>query len=109
VTDELEGARVGLLLTDARGQIVDRRAADSGILARLDRIELAPGFLYSEDLIGTNAIGTAIAQQAPSVVTGGLQLATAAVRQAHRPGDRPPSPGARRPTAAARQRLAELD
>jgi signal transduction histidine kinase len=77
VTDELEGARVGLLLTDARGQIVDRRAADSGILARLDRIELAPGFLYSEDLIGTNAIGTAIAQQAPSVVTGTEHFADA--------------------------------
>ena len=42
VADELDGARVGLLLTDARGQVVDRRAADIGILARLDRIELAP-------------------------------------------------------------------
>jgi hypothetical protein len=77
VADELEGARVGLLLADARGQIVDRRAADSGILARLDRIELAPGFPYTEDLIGTNAIGTAIAQQAPSVVTGTEHFADA--------------------------------
>jgi transcriptional regulator of acetoin/glycerol metabolism len=70
VADELEDTGVGLLLTDARGQVVDRRAADTGILTRLDRIELAPGFLYSEDLIGTNAIGTAITQQGPSVVTG---------------------------------------
>ena len=77
VADELEGAGVGLLLTDARGQVVDRRAADTGILTRLDRIELAPGFLYSEDLIGTNAIGTAIAQQAPSVVTGTEHFADA--------------------------------
>jgi transcriptional regulator of acetoin/glycerol metabolism len=77
VADELEGAGVGLLLTDARGQVVDRRAPDSGILAQLDRIELAPGFLYSEDLIGTNAIGTAIAQQAPSVVTGTEHFADA--------------------------------
>jgi sigma-54 dependent transcriptional regulator, acetoin dehydrogenase operon transcriptional activator AcoR len=75
--DELEGAGVGLLLTDARGQVVDRRAADTGILTRLDRIELAPGFLYSEDLIGTNAIGTAIAQQAPSLVTGTEHFADA--------------------------------
>src|SRR6202167_581168 len=74
---ELDGARVGLLLTDARGQVVDRRAADNGTLTRLDRIELAPGFLYSEDLIGTNAIGTAIAQQAPSVVTGTEHFADA--------------------------------
>jgi signal transduction histidine kinase len=74
---ELEGTGVGLLLTDARGQVVDRRAADTGILTRLDRIELAPGFLYGEDLTGTNAIGTAIAQQAPSVVTGSEHFADA--------------------------------
>ncbi len=77
VADELEGARVGLLLADARSQVVDRRAADRGILPRLDRIELAPGFLYGEDLIGTNAIGTAIAQRAPSVVTGTEHFADA--------------------------------
>ena len=77
VADELEGTGVGLLLTDARGQIIDRRAADTGILTRLDHIELAPGFLYGENLIGTNAIGTAIAQQAPSVVTGPEHFADA--------------------------------
>jgi DNA-binding CsgD family transcriptional regulator len=66
-----------LLLTDARGQVVDRRAADTGILTRLDRIELAPGFLYSEDLIGTNAIGTAITQRGPAVVTGTEHFADA--------------------------------
>ena len=70
VADELEGTGVGLLLTDGRGQVVDRRAADTGILTRLDRIELAPGFLYGESLIGTNAIGTAIAQQALSWLPG---------------------------------------
>jgi signal transduction histidine kinase len=77
VADELEGTGVGLLLTDARGQIVDRRAADTGILTRLDHIELAPGFLYGEGLIGTNAIGTAIAQQSPSLVTGTEHFADA--------------------------------
>lgn len=77
VADELEGTGVALLLTDARGQVVDRRAVGTGILTRLDRIELAPGFLYGEDLIGTNAIGTAIAQQAPSVVTGSEHFADA--------------------------------
>lgn len=77
VSGELEGTGVGLLLTDARGQVVDRRAAETGILARLDRIELAPGFLYGEGLIGTNAIGTAIAQRAPSVVTGTEHFADA--------------------------------
>jgi sigma-54 dependent transcriptional regulator, acetoin dehydrogenase operon transcriptional activator AcoR len=73
VASDLEGTGVGLLLTDARGQVVDRRAADTDILTRLDRIELAPGFLYSEDLIGTNAIGTAITQQA-GALGGTLEL-----------------------------------
>jgi signal transduction histidine kinase len=77
VADELEGTGVALLLTDARGQVIDRRSADSGILARLDHIELAPGFLYGEDLIGTNAIGTAITQRGPSVVSGAEHFAQA--------------------------------
>src|SRR5260370_37767355 len=38
---------------------------------------LRPGFVYGESLIGTNAIGTAIAQQAPSVVTGTEHFADA--------------------------------
>jgi len=50
---------------------------DTGILTRLDHIELAPGFLYGESLIGTNAIGIAIAQQAPSVVAGTEHFADA--------------------------------
>jgi signal transduction histidine kinase len=77
IADELEGTGVGLLLTDARGQVVYRRAADTGILTRLDHIELAPGFVYGESLIGTNAIGTAIAQRAPSVVAGAEHFADA--------------------------------
>jgi signal transduction histidine kinase len=76
VAGELEGTGVGLLLSDPRGQVVDRRA-DTGILTRLDHIELAPGFLYGEGLIGTNAIGTAIAQRAPSVVTATEHFADA--------------------------------
>ena len=77
VADELEGTGVGLLLTDARGQVIDWRAAGTGILARLDRIRLGPGFLSSEDLIGTNAIGSAITQEGPSVMTGAEHFADA--------------------------------
>ena len=90
VATELEGTGVGLLLTDARGQVVDRRAADTGILSRLDHIELAPGFLYGEDLIGTNAIGTAIAQRAPSVVTGTDRKSTR-LNSSHSDSSRMPS------------------
>ena len=49
----------------------------TGILTRLDGTGLAPGLLYSEGLIGTNAIGTAITQQGPSVLTGAEHFAYA--------------------------------
>jgi DNA-binding CsgD family transcriptional regulator len=38
--------------------------------ARLDRILLAPGFVYAEDMVGTNGIGTALALRAPALVQG---------------------------------------
>lgn len=70
MAEDLEGSGIGLLLTDERGHVIDRTAGESAILRSLDRIELAPGFLYTEERVGTNAIGTAIAQHSPCVVTG---------------------------------------
>ncbi len=67
---ELSDARVGVLLTDDRGHVVDRRVADANLNARLDRILLAPGFVYGEDVVGTNGIGTALALRAPTMVRG---------------------------------------
>src|ERR1700760_1560764 len=55
VADELDGARVGLLLTDARGQVVDRRAADRGTLAPLHPIPLPPRFLFCAEPKGSKA------------------------------------------------------
>jgi transcriptional regulator of acetoin/glycerol metabolism/DNA-binding CsgD family transcriptional regulator len=65
---ELATTRVGLLLADALAHVVDRWVPDSSLRAQLDRILLARGFRYSEDGVGTNAIGTALEQQAPTVV-----------------------------------------
>jgi signal transduction histidine kinase len=82
VATDLEGSGIGLLLTDEHGHVVERRSAERGVLSSLDRIELAPGFVYSEQRVGTNAIGTAIAQHRPSVVTGSEHFADALVRMA---------------------------
>ncbi len=82
VAEDLTGSEIGLLLTDDDGHVVDRRSAEPGILRLLDRIELAPGFVYSERRVGTNAIGTAIAQRHPAVVTGSEHFADALVRMA---------------------------
>jgi DNA-binding CsgD family transcriptional regulator len=55
---------------------------DKGLRARLDRIMLAPGFRYQEGQVGTNAIGTALEQQAPSMVMGGEHFADALTQMA---------------------------
>ncbi|MDT7546524.1 MAG: sigma-54 dependent transcriptional regulator, acetoin dehydrogenase operon transcriptional [Actinomycetota bacterium] len=68
VGEDLDGTRIGLVLTDAQGLVVTRRAADSSTLDLLDGIRLAPGFLYGVAAVGTNAIGTALQNRAPTVV-----------------------------------------
>lgn len=74
-TAELDCSGAGLVLADARGQVVDRRAPERGVVKWLDQVGLSPGFMFSEDTVGTNGIGTAIADYGPSVVTAGEHYA----------------------------------
>lgn len=74
---DLAGTETGLLLTDDHGHVLDRRVSDPGLLARLDHIQLAPGFVYSEDSAGTNGIGSALAQREPAFIRGGEHFADA--------------------------------
>jgi sigma-54 dependent transcriptional regulator, acetoin dehydrogenase operon transcriptional activator AcoR len=67
---DLTGAIVGVVLTDERGHVIDRRVAHRGLRGDLDAIALSPGAIYAEGRIGTNAIGTALAQRGPSMVVG---------------------------------------
>ena len=77
LAQELEGTGIGILLADSRGHIISRRSGERHVLRLLDKIELAPGSLYDEDHIGTNAIGTAVALARPSVVAGPEHFADA--------------------------------
>jgi transcriptional regulator of acetoin/glycerol metabolism/DNA-binding CsgD family transcriptional regulator len=77
VADDLRGMPMALLLTNERGQVLLRRAGNRAIEDRLDTIQLAPGFLYSEESVGTNAIGTAIVRRAEAVVHGPEHFADA--------------------------------
>lgn len=74
---DLAGAVVGVVLTDERGHVIDRRVAHRGLRGDLDAIALEPGSVYAESRIGTNAIGTALAQRGPSVVVGTEHFADA--------------------------------
>ena len=56
-----------VLLTDANGVIV-HSLGDADFLEKANRVALTPGVAWSEERRGTNAIGTAIAEKAPSLV-----------------------------------------
>jgi transcriptional regulator of acetoin/glycerol metabolism len=79
---DLREAPVAVLLTNEQGQVVDRRVADATLVTRLDRILLAPGFVYAEDMVGTNGIGTALALRGPAIVEGEEHFADALTNMA---------------------------
>ena len=56
-----------VILTDINGLII-HTLGDADFLEKADRVALSPGVAWSEQSKGTNAIGTAIAEQAPVVV-----------------------------------------
>ncbi len=56
-----------VILTDAQGTIL-HTLGDDDFVEKADRVALCPGVAWSEKSKGTNAIGTAIAEQAPTLV-----------------------------------------
>jgi len=75
--DDLALTSVALVLTDRRGDILDRWVPERSLGTQLDRVDLAPGFVYAEPAIGTNGIGTAIAERKPTFVRGSEHFADA--------------------------------
>ncbi|WP_017615659.1 sigma-54-dependent transcriptional regulator family protein [Nocardiopsis salina] len=59
-----------VFLSDSAGNIVSRRAGDSSVLRRLDRVHAAEGFDYSEDSVGTNGLGTSMVERSAVYVEG---------------------------------------
>ena len=56
-----------ILLTDAQGVIL-HTLGDADFIEKANRVALSAGVGWSEERMGTNAIGTAIAERAPSLV-----------------------------------------
>ncbi|TCJ33512.1 diguanylate cyclase [Parafrankia sp. BMG5.11] len=67
----LAGQQIGLLLTDADAVLLLRFAKDPTFRRRLDRAASLPGYSWSEQSAGTNAVGTALHRGAPTLVAGG--------------------------------------
>ena len=59
---------ISLMLTDAEGLVLNRFSGDHALLRSLDAVHLAPGFSYAEREAGTNGLGLALADRAPTVV-----------------------------------------
>ncbi len=68
--ENLEGQPVSVILTDAQGVALSRLTADRDLERHLDSVQLAPGFRYAEELVGTNGIGTALEAGQPVRVFG---------------------------------------
>jgi transcriptional regulator of acetoin/glycerol metabolism/DNA-binding CsgD family transcriptional regulator len=67
---DLTETRTSVVLADEHGQVIDRRILDVSLERRLDRVSLAPGFVYAEDGVGTNGVGTALQQRGSAFVRG---------------------------------------
>ena len=74
--ESLVDASSMVILTDAAGVIL-HATGDGDFVARASKVELAPGVSWAERDKGTNAIGTAIVEAAPTVVHADQHFLTA--------------------------------
>jgi transcriptional regulator of acetoin/glycerol metabolism len=58
--ENLAGQPISFILTDAHGVALSRLTTDRDLERHLDSIQLAPGFSYAEEFVGTNGVGTAL-------------------------------------------------
>jgi DNA-binding CsgD family transcriptional regulator len=70
ISSDLADLDVSVILTDGTANVLVRADGSRSIRARLDRVSLGPGYAYTEDTVGPNAIGTALAMGSPAQVMG---------------------------------------
>ena len=68
---EIAGAPMSVILTDADVRILDRRVGFRQLRAHLDQVLAVPGARYGEEVVGTNGLGSAVETRQPFVVSGG--------------------------------------
>jgi DNA-binding CsgD family transcriptional regulator len=71
LAEDLGPTEISPLLADSRGRIVARRVSDDREAARLDRVNLTPGYEWAFEHIGTNGLSDALIDAAPSWASGG--------------------------------------
>jgi transcriptional regulator of acetoin/glycerol metabolism len=70
LAEQLSGLQAGLLLADRHARILARWAPQTSILPKMDRIASDSGSSGSEELVGTNGIGTIAEDRKPHLVAG---------------------------------------
>ncbi|MGY4098766.1 sigma-54-dependent Fis family transcriptional regulator [Nocardia sp. R16R-3T] len=71
LADNLATQTISVILTSSDGVVLERFAADAAIMRALDSVQLAPGYSYAEDFVGTNGIGTTLETASPTFIRGG--------------------------------------
>ncbi len=66
---QISGTRSMILLTDSGGTIL-HALGDAKFVSKAQSVALRPGASWREDVAGTNAIGTALVEEAPVLVNG---------------------------------------
>ncbi|HEY1974657.1 MAG TPA: helix-turn-helix domain-containing protein [Pseudonocardia sp.] len=75
VSERLGDLSCVFLVTDPEARIVDRRVCESALTDRLDSVRALAGFVFAEDVVGTNAMGTAVELRRTTRVDGGEHYA----------------------------------
>ena len=70
LADEVGEARVAVVLSNASGRIIDRVVRNSAQRASLDRAGAVIGSNFSETAVGTNGLGSVVAERTPMFVRG---------------------------------------
>ncbi|WP_158710645.1 sigma-54-dependent Fis family transcriptional regulator [Streptomyces rimosus] len=70
VGELLADCTASVVLADAAARVLTCRGGDPAVVRLMDRVHLAPGFSYAEEAVGTNGIGTALAERRLSTVFG---------------------------------------
>jgi transcriptional regulator of acetoin/glycerol metabolism len=70
LADEIAGAQAWAFLADRECRLVSHVVGDQALTPLLEDRGAFPGALFSEDVVGTNGLGTAVEQQRPFIVAG---------------------------------------
>jgi sigma-54 dependent transcriptional regulator, acetoin dehydrogenase operon transcriptional activator AcoR len=70
LVDDLGSVKMTVVVADGHAQVLERRETDRALTAPLDNLEFAPGFVFAEQAVGTNGVGSAIAEGKSFLVEG---------------------------------------